>query len=65
MATLPAKEQQIIEAHTGLIHRVVMGCRNKAKGITAPNHNTSFDIDEDCLPIGVQLQVLNTLKLLR
>lgn len=29
MATLPAKEQQIIEAHTGLIHRVVTGCRNR------------------------------------
>lgn len=29
MATLPAKEQQIIEAHTGLIHRVVMGCQNR------------------------------------
>jgi len=41
-----------------------LGCGNKAKGITAPNHNTSFDIDEDCLSIGVQLQVLNTLKLL-
>ncbi len=29
MATLPAKDQQIIEAHTGLIHRVVMGCQNR------------------------------------
>ena len=29
MATLPAKDQQIIEAHTGLIHRVVIGCRNR------------------------------------
>lgn len=28
MATLPDKDQQIIEAHTGLIHRVVMGCQN-------------------------------------
>jgi hypothetical protein len=28
MATLPAKDQQIIEAHTGLIHRVVIGCQN-------------------------------------
>ncbi len=30
MATLPAKDQQIIEAHTGLIHRVVIGCQNRA-----------------------------------
>lgn len=29
MATLPAKEQQIIEAHTGLIHRVVISCQNR------------------------------------
>ena len=28
MATLPDKEQQIIDAHTGLIHRVVMACQN-------------------------------------
>lgn len=28
MATLPEKDQQIIEAHTGLIHRVVIGCQN-------------------------------------
>ena len=31
MATLPAKDQQIIEAHTGLIHRVVMRCQNRQK----------------------------------
>ena len=31
MATLPAKEQQIIEAHTGLIHRVVMACQNRER----------------------------------
>lgn len=41
-----------------------LGCGSKAKGITASNHNSSFDIDEDCLPIGVELQVVNTLKLL-
>jgi len=28
MASLPDKEQQIIEAHTGLIHRVVIACQN-------------------------------------
>ena len=31
MATLPAKEQQIVEAHTGLIHRVVMACQNRER----------------------------------
>ncbi len=41
-----------------------IGCGNKARGITAPNHNSSFDIDEDCLAVGVLLQVANTLKLL-
>ena len=29
MAALPDKDQQIIEAHTGLIHRVVIGCHNR------------------------------------
>ncbi|MGD2074085.1 MAG: hypothetical protein PVI91_06555 [Gammaproteobacteria bacterium] len=29
MATLPDREQQIIDAHTGLIHRVVIACRNR------------------------------------
>ena len=29
MAALPEKDQQIIDAHTGLIHRVVIGCRNR------------------------------------
>jgi len=29
MATLPDKDQQIIDAHTGLIHRVVIGCQNR------------------------------------
>lgn len=42
-----------------------MGCGNKSKNITAPNHNSSFDIDEDCLQSGVQLQVVNTLKFLK
>lgn len=28
MTTLPEKDQQIIEAHTGLIHRVVIACQN-------------------------------------
>ena len=41
-----------------------IGCGNKARNITAPIHNSYFDIDEDCLQIGVQLQVASALKLL-
>lgn len=29
-----------------------LGCGNKQKGITHPWHSSSFDIDEDCLPVG-------------
>ncbi|HEB59182.1 MAG TPA: hypothetical protein ENJ01_08170 [Gammaproteobacteria bacterium] len=31
MPNLPEKEQQIIDAHTGLIHRVVIACDNRDK----------------------------------
>lgn len=41
-----------------------LGCANKEKNITAPNHNSSFDIDEDCLAIGARLQTAITLQLL-
>jgi len=30
-----------------------LGCGNKDKGIIHPAHSSLFDIDEDCLPIGV------------
>ena len=30
MTALPERDQQIIEAHTGLIHRVVLGCQNRS-----------------------------------
>ncbi len=32
-----------------------LGCRNEKKGITAPLHNSDFDIDEDALPYGVAI----------
>lgn len=32
-----------------------LGCRNEDKGIVHPAHNSLFDIDEDCLPIGVAI----------
>lgn len=41
-----------------------LGCGNKSKNITAMIHNSSFDIDEDCLVVGVQMQAANALKLL-
>lgn len=34
-----------------------LGCGNPAKGITAPLHSGNFDIDEDCLPLGVAMHV--------
>lgn len=30
MSTLPEKDQQIVQAHAGLIHRVVIACQNRA-----------------------------------
>lgn len=42
-----------------------LGCGNKVKGIEAPAHNSLFDIDEDCLEIGIRMQVAATLKLLK
>jgi amidohydrolase len=33
-----------------------LGCGNPRKGITAALHSNAFDIDEDCLPIGVAMQ---------
>lgn len=41
-----------------------LGCRNEVKGITASAHNKFFDADEDCIPIGVVLQVESALALL-
>ena len=39
-----------------------LGCRNEDKNILSPLHTPDFDIDEDCLEIGVMLHVLNTLS---
>jgi amidohydrolase len=41
-----------------------LGCGNDKKGITAAIHTENFDIDEECLKIGIQLQVENVLSLL-
>ncbi|MGA2955233.1 MAG: M20 family metallopeptidase [Thermodesulfobacteriota bacterium] len=32
-----------------------LGCRNEEKGIVHPFHSSSFDIDEDVLPFGVEM----------
>lgn len=39
-----------------------LGCRNEGKEIVHDGHHNRFNIDEDCLPIGVALQVLNVLN---
>ncbi|MGL5328821.1 MAG: M20 metallopeptidase family protein, partial [Peptostreptococcaceae bacterium] len=40
-----------------------LGCRNIEKNITSLLHTKSFNIDEDCLPIGVAAHVLNVLNI--
>ena len=41
---------------------VIVAARNEEKNILSPLHTADFDIDEDCLEIGVMLHVLNTLS---
>ncbi|HEX2925018.1 MAG TPA: M20 family metallopeptidase [Ruminiclostridium sp.] len=41
-----------------------LGCGNAGKGITSPLHTDSFDIDEDCLHIGVMTHAAIALNLL-
>ncbi|MEG0855220.1 MAG: M20 family metallopeptidase [Terrisporobacter sp.] len=38
-----------------------LGCGNKEKGISSLIHTNEFDIDENCLPIGSLIHVLNVL----
>lgn len=42
-----------------------LGCRNEKKGIVHDGHHDKFDIDEDSLPIGVAIQILNVLEFLK
>lgn len=42
-----------------------LGCRNEEKGIIYPLHNSLFDIDEDCLPLGAALQALLVYRFLK
>lgn len=41
-----------------------LGCRNIEKGIIHEGHHCFFDLDEDCLNIGVAIQVQNVLSIL-
>lgn len=41
-----------------------LGCRNEEKDCIYPLHSNKFNLDEDSLKIGVEMQVLNVLKLL-
>ena len=49
-------------AKGGFFH---LGCGNISKGITSPIHTECFDIDEECLKVGVLLQVNNVLTLMK
>ncbi len=42
-----------------------LGASNEEKGITAPHHSPYFDIDEDVLPIGVELHARVALEFLK
>jgi metal-dependent amidase/aminoacylase/carboxypeptidase family protein len=42
-----------------------LGVRNEAAGIVHPIHNELFDVDESSLAIGVAMQTLNALSILR
>lgn len=41
-----------------------LGCKNEEKGMIHQVHSSFFDVDEDCLSIGVALQVKNALTIL-
>ena len=42
-----------------------LGCGNEAKGTRVSLHNKGFDADEDCIPVGVALQVESVLALMK
>jgi len=69
---LPGGDQrQSVSDDMALFLRAAPGCYflvgagNPARGITAPHHNTHFDIDEDALPIGVEVLARAALTYLR
>ncbi len=42
----------------------LLGARNEARGIVHPHHHPRFDLDEDALPVGVEVLVRAALALL-
>ena len=46
-----------------ILYRPV-GCGNREKGITAALHNQQFDVDERCIPVGIELQLNILMELL-
>lgn len=52
-----------LEKAPGAFYR--LGCRNEERNIIHHGHSNLFDVDEDCLPIGVAMQVVNALTVLR
>lgn len=60
-AELVDPEPLTVGDDVGLFLRQVPGCYfllgagNQSSGITAPHHHPDFDIDEGCLPIGVEV----------
>jgi amidohydrolase len=42
-----------------------LGCGNKEKNIIYNGHHPKFQIDEECLKVGMMLQIENTLELLK
>lgn len=44
---------------------VLLGTANPAKGITEIWHRPGFDVDEDALPLGVEILSLSAVDLLR
>jgi amidohydrolase len=42
----------------------VVGAGNTARGITAPNHNARFDLDEVCLSVGLEVLARTALEFL-
>jgi amidohydrolase len=60
-AELVEPEPLTVGDDVGLFLRLVPGCYfllgagNQSSGITAPHHHPDFDIDETCLPLGVEV----------
>lgn len=42
-----------------------LGCGNKIKGSTEPLHSDKFILDEDCIKIGIEMEVKTVLNLLK